>query len=610
MESSSYLLNTLETTPVLLPSTTAQEEGRAEDNTNNSTTATPSSSSSSSSASASASFRAGSTSKEVIVVVDPYSTGRELVRELLHCSARLIAVQSSLELAPFWLRQLEPACFEECFLHEDGDVAKTCGKITAKYPVKCVVAGSEPGVLLAEEMSAFLGLKNANDAETKEWRRHKYAMQERVRECGLRAVRQIYSDSVAEVLEWQQKANFGRWPIIVKPACSGGTDGVYWCNKAEDVEKAFGEELAKVNCNGACNEKLLAQEFLEGTEYVVDSTSFEGRHVLGAVWRYKKILDKSTNSIAYELAECIESEGEVQDQLVRYMWQCLDALGIRYGASHGEAIMTKDGPCLIEVGARLHGGRGPIVTQLASGLGCHELLADVLTNHAKLFNELHRRNYRYVMKKRALEYLCRNVYAEGTLKTDLDHGGRLSSLPGVVEVRPSVRVGEQLSLTRDMATSPCSILMCSVRQETVEATISQIKAMEESGELYQVEEKAVVPAISTGGAVVGAGGRTLLESDSDGVDNSRECPACGAEPGAAVQVVQSPSRRGSSASSSSEDASLSENDVKKTENPEQDDQKRVGKMQSSSTVSTICSSRSSSLYDIDRLFVPTPEDVA
>ena len=52
------------------------------------------------------------------------------------------------------------------------------------------------------------------------------------------------------------------------------------------------------------------------------------------------------------------------------MQKCLSALHIFNGASHGEIIMCHDGPCLVEVGARMHGLKGPQMTQMATGKTC------------------------------------------------------------------------------------------------------------------------------------------------------------------------------------------------------------------------------------------------
>ena len=45
----------------------------------------------------------------------------------------------------------------------------------------------------------------------------------------------------------------------------------------------------------------------------------------------------------------VASNTPTAESLVTYTRNCLDALGIRNGASHSEVILTADGPCLVEV---------------------------------------------------------------------------------------------------------------------------------------------------------------------------------------------------------------------------------------------------------------------
>lgn len=191
-------------------------------------------------------------------------------------------------------------------------------------------------------------------------------MQERLREVGVRAVRQMYSNELDELLQWQEE--WGQWPIIVKPTMSGGTDGVYWCHNSDDVRAAHVAECGKMNVNGVVNEKLLAQEFLDGPEYIIDCVSSGGKHVLSSIWVYKKTKDPATRSISYEYARMLESTGDEQDALVAYVLKVLDALELRHGPSHTEVIMCKDGPCLVETGARMHGVKGPKLTEYATGM--------------------------------------------------------------------------------------------------------------------------------------------------------------------------------------------------------------------------------------------------
>lgn len=416
---------------------------------------------------------------KAVVVVDPYSSGRYMVQELQQQQWPMIGIQSSQDLAGFWLAQYDPSLFIKSIKHET--VEQTVAALS-EFDVAAVLPGSEPGVLLAEELQDRLGLIG-NGAATKEWRRDKYSMQERLRDVGVRAVHQLQSGDVEEMLAWRER--WGRWPVIVKPAMSGGTDGVYWCHCDEDIRTAHGNECGKRNVNGVMNDQLLLQEYLDGPEYIVDCVSHEGRHVVSGIWVYKKNKDRETRGIAYEYAQMIESTGATQEQLIEYTFKVLDSLNLRYGASHSEIIVTADGPCLVETAARMHGAKGPKVIELGTGIGTHELVIDVFLNGARVFNDLHTKSARYTLKKYVFESVFRNDHVEGILAKDIDIP-EVRSLPSVRDIFPSIKRGEELKITRDLATAPGIIIQVHPRLETILNDLQTIRDLEATT-LYQVE---------------------------------------------------------------------------------------------------------------------------
>ena len=46
----------------------------------------------------------------------------------------------------------------------------------------------------------------------------------------------------------------------------------------EEVQRAYGSIMGKINGLGLENQYVLVQEFLDGTEYVVDTVSLNGIH--------------------------------------------------------------------------------------------------------------------------------------------------------------------------------------------------------------------------------------------------------------------------------------------------------------------------------------------
>ena len=63
---------------------------------------------------------------------------------------------------------------------------------------------------------------------------------------------------------------------MVKPNESAGTDSVFLCNTPEEVQTAFSSIHGHNNGLGHQNSGALCQEFLSGTEFVIDGVSRDG----------------------------------------------------------------------------------------------------------------------------------------------------------------------------------------------------------------------------------------------------------------------------------------------------------------------------------------------
>lgn len=411
----------------------------------------------------------------VVAVVDPYSSGRLLVDDLKDRCVPMVAVRSTLDLADFWIQMLQPEKFVAVVDH-NGNLQETMNKLH-DLGVTQVVPGSEPGVLLADDLSDGMGL-TSNGADTKECRRNKYAQQECIRAAGLRAVKQLYSDNLSEMRAWCEDHN--DYPVVVKPSESGGSDGVYFCNNFEEVENAVNKELGLMNVNGAVNDKLLLQECLHGEEYIVDFVSSHGKHYLSAIWIYLK---EQRRDIYWKHAcYMMEAKGEVQDQLSKYCKDVLDALGMKHGASHTEIIMTKTGPCLVETGARLHGLRGPAVVGTATGIGTHEVLADTLVG-GKMFDAIVDRPY--FMKRQVIEtsLMCDGAGVIENIDTE-----KIMSLPTAKELFMSFKAGDTISYTRDLASSPGTLIQVGANFEQIMADFETLRQWEREGSIYKIRK--------------------------------------------------------------------------------------------------------------------------
>ncbi|CAM9387791.1 unnamed protein product, partial [Phaeothamnion confervicola] len=144
---------------------------------------------------------------------------------------------------------------------------------------------------------------------------------------------------------------------VVKPLESAGSDDVFLCGSAQEVHDAFDRINGQVNGLGSVNDGALVQEFLDGTEYVIDSVSHNGVHKVCAIWEYDKRSVNGANFVYFGM-KLNSAAGKRETEIIDYAMQVLDAIGVKHGPGHMEVKYTPTGPCLVEVGSRCHGGEG------------------------------------------------------------------------------------------------------------------------------------------------------------------------------------------------------------------------------------------------------------
>lgn len=400
-------------------------------------------------------------------------------------------------------------------------VASLAAAIADFAPIVAVLPGSEPGVLLCEQLTAALTpfasfLYQPNLPGSLLARRNKFEQQELLRERGVRAIRQMSAISPDQVQRWMTEQDGLSFPIIVKPSESGGSDGVHWCQCFEDVENAFAlEGFGKVNVNGVANEALLAQEFLDGTEYVVDTASYNGKHVCVQIWQYKKAYCSKTGSISYESSTMLSREGELQEKLVCYIYDCLNALDVKTGVAHCEVIVNKTtgDACLVELGVRLHGGMGTWMSGelLGQDKGLCAVCADVYLNKGEgPFAELFEREQESGLKSgykqekvgMSKHLNTRRAIVEGDTKDtslgrltrnleETDGAQEMLQLKTVKKAIWKVKKGDKLAKTRDLATAPGVLCLVGDNMDDVRRDAAKIEDIESSSDIYRcVEEGA------------------------------------------------------------------------------------------------------------------------
>ena len=152
-------------------------------------------------------------------------------------------------------------------------------------------------------------------------------------------------DSLEELKALESKMSY---PCIMKPTDNAGSHGVVLAHGFDDLQQSYDYSRAS-----ARHGRVIVEEYLQG-----DEVSVEVMVVNGTV-NILQITDKLTTGAPHfvEMGHSqpsrhpIETQKAIKDLAIR----ACKAVGINQGPAHVEMMVTKRGPVMIELGARMGG---------------------------------------------------------------------------------------------------------------------------------------------------------------------------------------------------------------------------------------------------------------
>lgn len=400
----------------------------------------------------------------LVCVVDGYSSGALYAPELRLRGHTPIHVQSAKQIGANVRDTFRAQDYERNIIF-DGDFPGLADSISALRPA-CVIAGFETGVAYADRLSEALGLATTNGTALSPARRNKYEMQRRISELGIRAIPSFATASWDEMERWVA----AHLPVVVKPMSSAGTDNVIVCRSIDRARVAFDRILGAINSLGERNNDVLVQTLVVGDEYIIDTVSREAEHAVVAIW--KMVKNRGEHPI-YDYADLVAPDTALSQRLLAYARRVLDALGIRFGPAHLEVFVDRDGPVLIEVGARQGGGQIQRTCQHAHGFSQTTVALDAYLAP----NEFAER----VRSAYPVPPHIRRVWL-ATAKT-----GTLAALPRIDDARAlasyhrldvSFAPGDAIVPTTDMDTTPGYVDLVHTDDGAIEADTRAIRQWE------------------------------------------------------------------------------------------------------------------------------------
>lgn len=178
-------------------------------------------------------------------------------------------------------------------------------------------------------------------------------MRDRLKECRVPIPQYFIVENEAEFLNAVQAL---KGDMIVKPADNAGSRGVVLIKKDTVIGKTKPEDVLEVYAYSKSNSRngiVMVEEYMEGEEVSVEAMTVNGETTIIT------ITDKLTTPPPYfvELghAEPSRHSMELQEQIKEVALQAVSAIRLQNGPSHTEVKLTKEGPKIVELAARLGG---------------------------------------------------------------------------------------------------------------------------------------------------------------------------------------------------------------------------------------------------------------
>jgi D-alanine-D-alanine ligase-like ATP-grasp enzyme len=324
-------------------------------------------------------------SQGVIVLLDPVTEWKSVVEAALRLNYQVIAVQ--LSPIPNSMRAffptpsvLELAGVSRALDLQHRDVYScvqalklALGQLANDAPLRAVIPLAETGVDFSDAIAAMMGLTNHNPLDLILCKRDKGFMKEAVRQSGL-AIAKFARIGTRQDLVAQMEALLLDYPVVVKTPQGFSTKDVYICSSLDQANQALTHILTTMGPDERTAPCALLEEYIGGTEFAVNLLATAKKDEQGSsgllvtdVWVYDK-----TDAAQYSSATMCDPNDPRLQKICDYAKGVARAVGVHYGAAHVEvkAQATADGraytePIMMEIGARLSGGRKAVMTQAA-----------------------------------------------------------------------------------------------------------------------------------------------------------------------------------------------------------------------------------------------------
>ncbi len=238
---------------------------------------------------------------------------------------------------------------------EKEEILKKCREIK---PDAVATIASDLANITVQYIAENLGLTH-NSSECIEISTNKFKMRKALKAGGVKVP---HFETVFSADELGDCSQF-KFPVIVKPTDRSGSRGITKVFKKEELDQAVSDSTAH-----SFEKKAIVEEYIDGPEYSCECISYNGEHTLLTVTQ--KFTTGAPHFIETGHIEPSDLSEETLKRVKEIIFKSLDALQIKFGASHSEFRVNENGEIgIIEIGSRMGGDCiGSDLVHLSTGI--------------------------------------------------------------------------------------------------------------------------------------------------------------------------------------------------------------------------------------------------
>jgi len=136
-----------------------------------------------------------------------------------------------------------------------------------------------------------------------------------------------------------------QFPLVLKPKDATSSQGVFRVEIFEEIEK-----YESITRSFSGNRELIVEEFLEGPEYSIETITYKGKTTV--VQYTEKFITPFPHTVEMGHLQPADLTEEQKKRIDKVVTDAINAIGIDNSAAHTEIKITKEGPKVLEIGAR------------------------------------------------------------------------------------------------------------------------------------------------------------------------------------------------------------------------------------------------------------------